>query len=435
MDAEGRRELLVSDAVLACQQPVPFVAKARPPIRPGAVDYRQTTGTCYVQDVHAGPALAGVPRGTVKRLRVIALEFRAAGVGNNGAIGPSGEALVSTPVAIGNGSWDVKIVLGDARVHEDGSAFFTVPARLPLYFQALDAKNQAVQTMRSWSTLQPGENQSCVGCHESKNTTPLAARYGATLALKAGPQALDPFYGPARGFSFQKEIQPILDRHCVRCHNDPNLKMEPKRLENAVTREKDPAWGLAMGRPVANNPGAHDHSSGTAVGAGTANKPAFSLLAEPVLDKVAKRSWSRSYLNLTLSEPSDYYEAVGAYFGVFDGRMVHWIGAQSIPAPLPPYAAGACRSELIPLLESGHYGARLSREELDKLACWIDLFVPCCGDYFEANAWSPEEMEKYQRFLAKRRRMEALEQQNLRALLSAQAEVEGRKAELEQPAQ
>ena len=90
---------------------------------------------------------------------------------------------------------------------------------------------------------------------------------------------------------------------------------------------------------------------------------------------------------------------------------------------------------MILLLESGHHGVKLSREELDKPACWIDLFVPCCGDYFEANAWSPEEMEKYQRFLAKRKRMESIEQPSLQTLLSAQAEVEGREGGLEQPAQ
>ena len=108
---------------------------------------------------------------------------------------------------------------------------------------------------------------------------------------------------------------------------------------------------------------------------------------------------------------------MGAYFGVFDGRMVNWIGSQSIPAPLPPYAAGACRSGLLPLLEAGHDGVRLSREELDKLACWIDLFVPYCGDYTEANAWTAEETEKYHRYLDKRKHMEEIERQNIEALM------------------
>ena len=55
----------------------------------------------------------------VKTLRVVALEFRAAGIGSNGNRGPGGGALVSTPVSIGNGAWDPKIILGDATVYDD----------------------------------------------------------------------------------------------------------------------------------------------------------------------------------------------------------------------------------------------------------------------------------------------------------------------------
>lgn len=416
MDVNGRRELLATDPTLACQQPVPLIARTPPPTRPSTVDYRQSTGTFYVQDIYAGPGLAGIPRGTVKKLRVVALEFRAAGVGNNGSIGPGGEALVCTPIAIGNGSWDVKIVLGDATVQADGSAFFNVPARTPVYFQALDARNHAVQTMRSWSTLQPGENQACVGCHESKNTAPPAGGYAATLAFKDGPQNLTPFYGPARGFSFAREIQPILDRHCVRCHSDRDRKPEAKRVPRALTRERDPAWIVQRPRLGWAEPAVArtaPRRTGDVSGGVLTNQPAFSLRSTSTLDKVALRSWSDAYLNLTLSTPSDYYEAVGAYFGVFDGRIVNWIGSQSIPAPLPPYAAGAAQSDLFALLDAGHYGVELAREDLDKLACWIDLFVPYCGDYFEANTWNSADAEKYQRFLDKRRRMEELERHNV----------------------
>jgi hypothetical protein len=315
-------------------------------------------------------------------------------------------------------------VLGDARVNDDGSAAFTVPARTPVYFQALDEKNRAIQTMRSWSTLQPGENQSCVGCHEHKNTAPPTASYGATFASKTAPQTLEPFYGPPRGFSFPREIQPILDRHCVRCHNDRQKKVEPDRLERALTRERDPMWDVSFLRRGEARSEKSDPSRPVRISGGTTNRPAFSLLGESILDRVAKRRWSDSYLNLTLSQPSDYYEAVGAYFGVFDGRVVNWIGAQSIPTLLPPGVAGACRSELFPLLESGHGGVELSREELDKLACWIDLFVPYCGDYTEANAWTDDDKQKYQHYLDKRRRMEEIERRNIEALLSSQVKVD-----------
>jgi hypothetical protein len=103
-------------------------------------------------------------------------------------------------------------------VHEDGSASFRVPARTPVFFQLIDKEGRMVQTMRSWSTLQPGETFSCVGCHESKLETPELR--GTPVAAQSPPRQLDPFYGPARGFSYTKEIQPILDAKCVSCHND-----------------------------------------------------------------------------------------------------------------------------------------------------------------------------------------------------------------------
>lgn len=419
MDLAGRRELLVRDPGVACQQPVPLVARARPVARPSAVDPRRAEGTCYVQDIYAGPGLVGVPRGTVKRLRVVALDFRPAGVGNNGSRGPGGAALISTPVAIGNGSWDVKIVLGDARIHDDGSAFFVAPARTPIYFQALDGKGRALQTMRSWTTLQPGESQSCVGCHEHKNTAPPTAGYRGAVALKAGPQTLEPFHGPARGFSFQREIQPILDRHCVSCHGDRQKRMEPKRMDWAAHQETDPDWGRALSSLPAALAGV---ASPVAPIAQVAHKAAFSLRGDPRPDPMARRRWSEAHLNLTLAQPANNDWDRGSFAGQCDGLMVNWIGSQSIPAPLPPCAAGSTRSGLLPLIESGHGGVRLSREELEKLACWIDLLVPYCGDYTEANAWTDEEMAKYRRYLDKRRRMEAEERDNIEQLIRDRGE-------------
>ena len=413
MAMDGRRELLVQDPTVACQQPVPLVARVRPPVRPSAVDYRQTNGTYYVQDVYAGPGLAGVPRGTIQRLRVVALDFRPAGVGDNGSGGPGGGALISTPIAIGNGAWDVKTVLGDATVHADGSAFFTVPARTPVYFQALDARGRAVQTMRSWSTLQPGENQSCVGCHESKNSVPPIAPRGTTLAFAAGAQLLTPFQGPPRGFSFAREIQPILDRHCIRCHNDRDGRMKPERNRSLVILERDPVFPTPteLARLLAPEP--------IAVASTTNNQSAFSLLGEPILDRQAKRQWSEAYLNLTLARSGRDAGERAAFRGQPDGRMVNWIGSQSVPAPLPPCAAGSTRSELLARLDAGHHGVQLASAEFERMACWMDLLVPFCGSYTEASAWSTEDQAKYDRYLTKRRQMEAVEQENLREFMAS----------------
>jgi len=218
MARDGRRELLHSDPAISSSQPVPLAPRRRPPVRSSTVDPGGGRATCFLQDVYDGPGLAGIPRGEVKRLRVVALEFRAAGIRRNFSAGPGGAALSSTPVSVGNGAWDVKVVLGEAAVEEDGSALFTVPARTPVYFQPLDVRGRALQTMRSWSTLQPGETASCIGCHEPKGRAPRAAR--PALALGRPPDALPP-PGPApRGFSFPRDVQPILDRRCVSCHKE-----------------------------------------------------------------------------------------------------------------------------------------------------------------------------------------------------------------------
>ena len=48
-----------------------------------------------------------------------------------------------------------KIVLGTVPVEADGSAYFRVPAGMPLFLQALDERGRAVQTMRSACYVHP----------------------------------------------------------------------------------------------------------------------------------------------------------------------------------------------------------------------------------------------------------------------------------------
>ncbi len=380
MDIDGRRELLVSDPDMPCLQAVPVIARKKPAVRSSVVDYRKDFGTYYMRDIHQGLGLDGVPRGTIKRLRVVSLDFRPAGIRSNHSHGPGGGALVSTPVAVGNGTWDVKRVLGETPVHDDGSAFFIVPARRPVYFQALDERGRAVQTMRSWSTLQPGESASCVGCHDVKNSAPPPA--AASLAMEKPPLRLEPFHGPERGFGFDREIQPILDRHCVRCHNH----------HDAIR-----AMAEGGGKPPMDLPPEIRSPRGGM---------AFSLTGDRVRDEFAGREWSEAYLTLTgaIREPSR-----GPFRGRPEGILVNWISSQSVPTPLPAGFGGSTRSGLLDLLDRGHHGVRLSRAEYAKLACWIDLLVPFCGDYAEANVWTEAEREKYRRYEAKRADQDRLE--------------------------
>lgn len=60
-------------------------------------------------------------------------------------------AMNCTPIALGGGAWDTKEILGEVDVAPDGSVYFEIPARTPVYFQPIDENGCAVTTMRSWT--------------------------------------------------------------------------------------------------------------------------------------------------------------------------------------------------------------------------------------------------------------------------------------------
>jgi hypothetical protein len=111
-------------------------------------------------------------------------------------------------------------VLGTVPVETDGSAHFRVPANKAVMFQALDEQGRAVQTMYSLTYVQPGEQVACLGCHEHGTTSPPATRSAAVaLALRRPPSAITPGPDGSNPFSYPLLVQPVLDRHCVRCHS------------------------------------------------------------------------------------------------------------------------------------------------------------------------------------------------------------------------
>ncbi|MBQ9874149.1 MAG: hypothetical protein IJM30_06775 [Thermoguttaceae bacterium] len=113
---------------------------------------------------------------------------------------------------------NARLFLGTVPVEEDGSAYFTAPAKKPLYFQAVDEDGRAVQTMLSEVYLQPGENRGCVGCHEQQQTTFANPEKGVAAALRA-PSELKPGPEGSNPFSFPILVQPILDARCASCHS------------------------------------------------------------------------------------------------------------------------------------------------------------------------------------------------------------------------
>ena len=228
-------------------------------------------------------------------------------------------------------------MLGEATVYEDGSALFTVPARTPVYFQALDDKGYVVQTMRSWSTLQPGENASCVGCHEYKNAAP--------------PIAVSAAAGPA------SRRRAAASRSTAR--------------RGVQLRQRDPADPRPALHPLPRPP--QPGKSPT-----SASWPArFPICASD--------GGATLYLALT-----------PAASGVL---LVNWVNVQSVPPMLRPTRPARGKSRLLPLLEAGHDDVACP-PKLEKIACWIDLLVPYCGDYAEAHDWFDGEIAMYNRYLA-----------------------------------
>jgi len=365
IDAEGDRELLHYDPNVSCAHPIALRPRKKPPARPSLVDYAKDHGVYFVQDVHVGPGLKGVARGSIEKIRVVAIEFRAAPIGWTNSGGEAGGSANSTPVACGNGSWDPKVILGEATVHEDGSAMFKVPANTPVYFQCIDRQGHVAATMRSWSTLMPGETFGCVGCHENKLETPLSNRI--TLAMKQGVEELRPFYDVSgKGFSFGKTVQPILNKHCIQCHNGETKSDDGKVLPDLTDRV------VTGGR--------------------------------------ALRAWPASYLALTGTTLN------GASAGQAGRPSLNWISTQSRPSMLPPYHAGSAKSGIVTMLRDRHGKTELTREELDKLCAWIDLAVPLCGNYVERNTWPDAQFDRYISYQRKRERLATEVRRNTEAL-------------------
>lgn len=352
-DYDGGRELLVPATGLVSHL-YPVALRPRPTghVRPDLVNYAHNDSVTFIEDVYQGSGLAGVPRGTAARLRVVEIRYRSATVGSVGNHGEGGGASNGTPVAIAHGSWDIKAIIGETPIHPDGSVMVKVPAMKSLYYQVLDAQGQVIQTMRSWDTHRPGEMKSCIGCHSYDQNDSATSPGHLAIASQSPPAELEPFQPTGwAGFSFPRHIQPILDRRCVQCHAGPGHNGIDLRGSEFAT------------------------------------------------DGRAQRSWSRAYLGLTAATQ----DKDGAFAGNPDGPQVKWINKMSKPTILEPYSAGAAKSPLIAMLRKGHYEVKPSDAEMRTLCAWIDLLVPYCGDYHEGAVWNDDQNRFYRYYEDKRR--------------------------------
>jgi hypothetical protein len=311
-DTFGNKELLYRDPEIACQSPVPLRANPQPPLMPllQVPGDRSNPARAPAAAQHAGEATIAVmnvydslkpwPAGTkIKALRVLQVLPMSVPSG-----GPPHETALRVDGA-GDSVVVARPVLGTVPVEEDGSAHFVVPANKEMFFQAVDERGLAVQSMRSATYLHEGERLVCQGCHEPKHkASPLPKT--PPLALKRGPSRLRPDVDGSNPFSYPRLVQPVLDKHCVECH--------------------------------AKNAG-----------------KAPNLAREPI-----QNHWYASFNSLA----SQYgFHSYGDGYRTTPGRF------------------GAKASPLFHILEKGHYGVRLSEEELHRITLWLDCATMFYGVY------------------------------------------------------
>ena len=297
----------------------PLQPRPRPPAYQSALPADpQPWGALYVQDVYQG-LLPQVKRGEVARIAVVEVLPKPQPHGGPGLGGGN------TPISA-NGTLTAKKVWGFAPVAADGSAYFKVPAETPVYFLALDAQGRAVQRMRSFTHLAPGEVQGCIGCHESRRHATTSSNRPA--ALLGPPAELEPPDWSRMGFCYCRIVQPVWDAHCVKCHNE---QKPPAGID--LTGDKTPLFNI-------------------------------------------------SYTHLV-------WKHAQAEGGAPAGRYVNFIPTDHANSTnifrVEPKAWGSVRSRLADLLLAGHPDAdgkkraQLTQAELARVFTWIDLDVPYYG--------------------------------------------------------
>lgn len=220
MDQNGRTESIYTlsqeerDTGMECHEPRPLIKRPREPLVAEFTDSRQSTGKFVITDIYRGRNMGGVKRGDIKELLI--LETLPQPVHFSGGM---------EPISLG-GTFILERIIGKVPIEPDGSAYFEAPALRSLFFVALDQNGYSVKRMQSFTSVMPGETQTCIGCHEQRSDAPVA---GGMLPLAAtrAPDKITPIPNVPEVFDFSRDIQPILDRHCVECH-------QPDRMEGGV---------------------------------------------------------------------------------------------------------------------------------------------------------------------------------------------------------
>ncbi|MDR0871728.1 MAG: hypothetical protein LBN39_13155 [Planctomycetaceae bacterium] len=229
-------------------EPRPMKKRQREMILSGQTDKSKNTGHLALVNVYEGRQMRGVKPGTVKQLLV--LETLPEPIHYSGGM---------DQISVG-GTFTLERIVGTVPVEPDGSASMELPANRAFLFIAMDGENKPVKRMHSFTNVMPGETSVCIGCHEPRMEAPPAIRDTAVKILNRSPVKPKPVEGVPEVFDFVRDIQPILDKHCLSCHNDTktdggvNLSGDwgPQYSHSYITLSWRNSFGDNRNRPVSN---------------------------------------------------------------------------------------------------------------------------------------------------------------------------------------
>jgi len=354
IDVWGNKELIHRDPVMDVLCPMPVRKRPRPPMSPSKVDPESNYALCYLDDVNRD--MPGVEPGTVRYLRISErLQWFFNKDDNTGAIRWTPGTQHSRN--FGYWTWSPTRVIGTVPVEEDGSAYFKVPADLAVYFQALDENMMEVRRMRSHIEFKPGEVRACVGCHETKQHVPRVGASVSRLALGREPSMpKPPPWGDVAVIDYERMIQPIFDRHCVKCHGsedpDEGLDLTDSRGPHGFVQSYRSLFGITKDMPTPLGEGYREAD---------ADMPNLEKDEDVLYEAVKKRIYNPGGL-LCLSN--------------------HMSG----PEVTQPKQFGSHRSRLVLSLlndEAHRKEVSLSKDEWETLVTWVDANAPYRSTYFQ----------------------------------------------------
>ncbi|MGO8745514.1 MAG: hypothetical protein ACLQNE_05950 [Thermoguttaceae bacterium] len=240
LDDRGNRKCIYEDAELGCWNPLLVRAREVPPLVTPRCENMEFAycdpeesnrgpdggpqATLVVSDVYQGVSMH-VARGEVQAIQIMEQ------VQKSRQRRPTTAWSTVSPI-ISRGTQHVRRLVGTVPVEADGSAHFLVSALKSISLNLLDREGRVLMTMGSDMHLMPGEQRSCVGCHETRRSDGLPPSGSAVgpprpswqtslAARRASSAPQRPDWGTHGIVDFARVVQPVLDQHCVKCHSGP----------------------------------------------------------------------------------------------------------------------------------------------------------------------------------------------------------------------